>query len=211
MKWFVARLGLAALGRLPLGGRRLRALRRRMELAKLYREDLALWRVEKARDLGVKVGKGCRFFSLNFQSEPYLIEIGDDVIISGEVILVTHDGAVFLLRKEIPNINGHYGRIKIGDNCFVGMGAIILPNVELGDNCIVAAGAVVFDSFPAGSVIMGNPARVVFNIDTYRKLKEHSPYTIVDERYPFPMGYPPEMLIERLGKLPIRRPRKGEA
>lgn len=209
MRWLLARLGLAVLGRIPLRGRRLRALRRRLELAKLYREDLALWRVEKARDLGVKVGTGCRFFSLNFQSEPYLIEIGDDVIISGEVTLVTHDGAVFLLRKEIPGINGHYGRIKIGNNCFVGMGAIILPNVELGDDCIVAAGAVVFDSFPAGSVVMGNPARVVFNIDVYRRLKAHSPYTIIDENYPFPMGYPPERLIERMSALPPRKPKKS--
>ena len=79
MRWLVARLCLAVLGRLPLRGRRLRALRRRLELARLHREDMASWRVEKARDLGVKVGTGCRFFSLNFQSEPYLIEIGDDV------------------------------------------------------------------------------------------------------------------------------------
>ena len=43
---------------------------------------------------------------------------------------------------------GNFGKIKIGNNCFIGMGAIILPNVEIGNNCIVGAGAVVMNSFP---------------------------------------------------------------
>ena len=179
-----------------------------MRLANLYRQDMALWRVEKARDLGVVVGSGCRFFSLNFQSEPYLIEIGDDVIISGEVILVTHDGGVSILRKDVPGMNGQYGRIKIGNNCFIGMGAIIMPNVELGDNTIVSAGSVVYDSFPPNSVVMGNPARFAFGLELYRKMKLSSPYTIVDERYPFPLEYPPADLIERMKKLPLRKPKR---
>ena len=50
----------------------------------------------------------------------------------------------------------------IGDNCVVGMGAIILNGAVLGEHCLVGAGAVVTGKMnaPAGSLILGNPAKV---------------------------------------------------
>ena len=51
--------------------------------------------------------------------------------------------------------------IKIGRNCFIGCNAIILKGTVLGDGCVVGAGAVVSGKFEAGSVIAGNPARVI--------------------------------------------------
>jgi len=53
------------------------------------------------------------------------------------------------------------GKVKIGNHCWIGAGAIILKNVELGDGCVVGAGAVVTKSFPNGSVIAGVPARLI--------------------------------------------------
>ncbi|MDO8927289.1 MAG: acyltransferase [Sideroxyarcus sp.] len=59
------------------------------------------------------------------------------------------------------------GPITIGQGVFIGHGAKILPNVSLGDNCIVGAGSIVTKSFPAYSVIAGNPARLLRNrLDT---------------------------------------------
>ena len=55
------------------------------------------------------------------------------------------------------------GEIKIGDNCFIGARAIILPGVTLGNECVVAAGAVVTKSYPSGSVLGGNPAKLIGN------------------------------------------------
>ena len=51
----------------------------------------------------------------------------------------------------------------IGDHCVVGMGAIILNDAKIADHCLVAAGAVVTSKMdaPAGSLILGNPAKVV--------------------------------------------------
>ena len=51
----------------------------------------------------------------------------------------------------------------IGDNVLVGMGSIVLNNARIGDNCIIGAGAVVTGKMdaPAGSLILGNPARVI--------------------------------------------------
>lgn len=51
--------------------------------------------------------------------------------------------------------------ITIGDNCWLGAGAMILPNVSLGNNVVVAAGAVVTRSFGDNVVIGGCPARVL--------------------------------------------------
>ena len=51
----------------------------------------------------------------------------------------------------------------IGDNCVIGMGAIVLNGAVLGKNCLVGAGAVVTGktNAPAGSLLLGNPAKVV--------------------------------------------------
>jgi len=51
----------------------------------------------------------------------------------------------------------------IGNNCLIGMGAIVLNNAVLGDNCLVGAGALVTGKMRAepGSVLLGNPAKVV--------------------------------------------------
>lgn len=51
----------------------------------------------------------------------------------------------------------------VGDDCVIGMGAIILNDAVIGDRCLVGAGALVTGKMnaPAGSLIMGNPAKVV--------------------------------------------------
>lgn len=51
--------------------------------------------------------------------------------------------------------------IEIGKHCWIGANAVILPGVKLGDRCVVGAGAVVTKSFPAGSTLVGVPARRV--------------------------------------------------
>ena len=52
---------------------------------------------------------------------------------------------------------------KIGNNCLIGMGAILLDNCEIGDNCIIGAGSIVAQNrkIPAGSLAVGTPARVI--------------------------------------------------
>ena len=51
----------------------------------------------------------------------------------------------------------------VGDNCVIGMGAIVLNGAVLGEHCLVGAGAVVTGKMnaPAGSLLLGNPATVV--------------------------------------------------
>ena len=50
--------------------------------------------------------------------------------------------------------------VRIGANCWIGGGAIILPGVTIGDDAIVGAGSVVTRDVPDGATVLGNPARI---------------------------------------------------
>jgi maltose O-acetyltransferase len=51
--------------------------------------------------------------------------------------------------------------IRIGDNVWIGGGAIVLPGVTVGDDAVIGAGSVVTRDVAAGSIVVGNPARAV--------------------------------------------------
>lgn len=51
--------------------------------------------------------------------------------------------------------------MTIGNNVWIGGSAVILPGVTIGDNAVIGAGSVVSRDVPAGTVVVGNPARVV--------------------------------------------------
>lgn len=122
--------------------------------------------ISRARKQGVRVGEGCRFFSTNFSTEPYLIEIGHHVTITDGVQFITHDGGVWVFREKFPKIN-LFGKIKVGNNVFIGLNSIILPNTEIGDNTIIAAGSVVKGKYEGNIIIGGVPAKKIGTIDGY--------------------------------------------
>jgi acetyltransferase-like isoleucine patch superfamily enzyme len=72
--------------------------------------------------------------------------------------------------------------VDIGQYCWIGMNAVILPGVKLGDFTIVGAGSIVTNSFPEGyCVIAGNPARLIKRLDPkqcvcYRSAHEYNGY-----------------------------------
>ncbi len=92
---------------------------------------------------------------------PWLITIGADSYIDVLVTILTHDGSLFS-RGGLTRV----GRVDIGRRVYVGPGAMILPGSEIGDDSVVEAGAVVRGTFPPGSVIAGNPAAAVADIDS---------------------------------------------
>ena len=136
------------------------------KLIKRYKQ----WKdpIAYARSIGVSVGVGCRLLSFNFGTEPWLITIKDHVLVSGNVTFLTHDGSTWVFR-ELPKYHNvvKYGAITVGNNCFIGNGATILPGVTVGDNSIVGAGSVVTKDIPSGSVAAGVPARVICTTEEY--------------------------------------------
>ena len=86
--------------------------------------------VKYARAIGVKVGEKTNFVSLpSFGSEPYLIRVGNNTNISSGVSFVTHDGGRWVLDHLYPEEKPFYkfGRITIGNNCFIGMNTTLIP------------------------------------------------------------------------------------
>lgn len=127
--------------------------------------------VRFARALGVDVGERCRLLGVTsgtFGSEPYLISLGDHVTVTGGVRFVTHDGGVWILRDEDPDLDV-LGKITVGSNVFIGLNTVILPGVTIGDNVVIGAGSVVVRDIPNDSIAAGVPARVVSNLDGYRR------------------------------------------
>jgi acetyltransferase-like isoleucine patch superfamily enzyme len=136
------------------------------KLQHLYRRYF--WSTEKyARFAGVKIGKDCSIGTRNFGTEPYLIEIGDKTQITNGVSFYTHGGA-WVFRQTYPNFD-FFGKIKIGNNVYIGNHAIILPGVTIEDNVIVGAMAVVTKSVPTGVIVGGNPAKIIGKVEDYEK------------------------------------------
>lgn len=113
-----------------------------------------------AKYCGVSVGRNCRIYIRKFGTEPWLISIGDNVTITSGVKILTHDGSTWLFRDD-KGRRYLYRKVVIGNGVFIGVNSIILPGVKIGDNCIIAAGSVVVKSVPAGSIVGGNPAKII--------------------------------------------------
>ena len=76
-------------------------------------------KLKKLRKRGLVIGEGCEILNgYNFGSEPYLVEIGDNVRITRGVNITTHDGGIWVLRRKYPELSNmdRFGKVRIGDN-----------------------------------------------------------------------------------------------
>ncbi len=109
----------------------------------------------------VFVNQNCTFLDMN------TITIGDRVLIAPDVKIYAGDHPIELAKRHATNASGSKyivcksKPVTIGDDVWIGGGAIVLPGVTIGNNAIVGAGSVVTKDVPADSVVVGNPARVV--------------------------------------------------
>jgi acetyltransferase-like isoleucine patch superfamily enzyme len=131
-------------------------------------------KIKYLRKQGMKIGENCHFNTMSFSTEPYLIEIGNHVAIAAGTEIITHDEATWCFLDELGPVD-LFGKIKIGNNVFIGDNCTILPNTIIGDNCIIGAGSVVRGRFPENSVIIGNPAKLVMKTNVQKFLYLQNP------------------------------------
>ncbi len=96
---------------------------------------------------------GCVILDVN------VVDIGNNVLLGPYVQICT---ASHPLEYEKRNSGFEYGfPIKIGDNVWIGAGAVILPGVEIGNNSVIGAGSVVVKDIPSSVLAVGNLCRVI--------------------------------------------------
>lgn len=108
------------------------------------------------------------------KTHPTGVYVGEYSWIALGAMVFTHD-----YTREV------YLDTRIGARCFIGAGSKILPGVTIGDGSIVAMGAVVTRDVPAGSLVAGNPARVIrsgLHLTNYGKFPEAHARMVHGER-----------------------------
>lgn len=126
---------------------------------------------KKLRNSGMHIGENCHIYSDIQGPEPYLISLGNNVTISSGVNLITHDNSI---SKSLPEFTDIFGKIEIGDNCFIGVNSIILPGVKICKNTIIAAGSVVSKSIMSeGELWAGIPAKRIGKFEEFSKKWEN--------------------------------------
>ena len=93
------------------------------------------------------------------------IYIGDYTMLGPNVVLAT---AGHPIDPELRQKGLQYNLpVRIGKNCWLGAGVIVMPGVTIGDNTVIGAGSIVTKDVPSGVVAVGNPCRVL------REVGEH--------------------------------------
>ncbi len=115
-------------------------------------------------DYGYNIQIGKNFY-VNFNAiflDVCPIKIGDNCMFGPNVQLYTATHPINPIER---NSGYEYGKpITIGNNVWIGGGAIVYPGVSIGDNSIIAAGAVIVKDVPNNVIVGGNPAKVIKEI-----------------------------------------------
>ena len=141
--------------------------------------------IRVGRDVGIWFGA-----ALRGDNEP--ITIGAQTNVQEMTIMHTDPGFPITIGEGCTI--GHRALLhgcQIGNNCLIGMGAIVLNGAKIGANCLVGAGALVTEGkvFPDGSLIVGSPARAIRELDpaSIERLKLSAAHYVANARR-FMMG-----------------------
>ena len=91
------------------------------------------------------------------------VEFGDNVFIAPNCGFYT---AGHPIDVEQRNKGLEYAKpIKVGDNVWIGGNVVVLPGVTIGNNCVIGAGSIVVKNIPDNSIAVGNPCKVIKQIN----------------------------------------------
>ena len=116
-----------------------------------------------APDAEIRIGNGVMMWATRLGCQKR-IEIGDGADLADTRIMDTNFHSIEIGDEPRRNTSGVAKRVVIGPRAWLGAGSMVLKGVKVGENAIVGAGAVVMRNVPPNSVVMGNPARVVWRL-----------------------------------------------
>lgn len=117
-----------------------------------------------ARGTTVSIGSGTYINSNLTLVDDYKITIGKDCLIAPNVTISTTGHPV---HPELRTKGMYSFPVTIGNNVWIGVGAIILPGVTIGDNTVIGAGSVVTKDIPANVIAFGTPCKVIREFDEH--------------------------------------------
>lgn len=124
--------------------------------------------LEALKRMGLKVGDNVKIMGgvkIDYGHCKH-ISIGNNVTIAPDVYLLAHDASMYNVKKYT-----RIGKIIIGDNVFIGLRSVVMPNVRIGENSIIGAGSLVNKSIPKNVVAVGNPIKIICSVeDFYKKI-----------------------------------------
>ncbi len=146
-------------------------------------------RFEMLKDMFAEIGEGCYIepplhsnwgghhvhfgkyvyanYNLTLVDDTH-IYVGDNTMFAPNVTVATAGHPILPeLREQGYQYNAS---VRIGKNCWIGAGALIMPGVTIGDNTVIGAGSVVTKDIPANVVAVGNPCRVMREISEHDKV-----------------------------------------
>lgn len=107
---------------------------------------------------GVYCNFGCTFV------DDTHIFVGDHVMFGPNVVVAT---AAHPIAPQLREKGLQYNKpVHIGNNCWIGAGALIMPGVTIGDNTVIGAGSVVTKDIPVNVIAVGNPCKILREIST---------------------------------------------
>ena len=130
--------------------------------------------IDYLRRQGMRIGEGTFIFDdpknvFIDPTRPWLIKIGNDVQIGSGVKILTHGYEWAVIKGTTGEVLGSAGMVSIGNNCFIGMNAVILKGSSIGDNVIIGAGSLIGGKIPSNTVVAGNPCKVICSLEEYRQ------------------------------------------
>ena len=115
----------------------------------------------------VHFGKGVYAnFNLTLVDDTH-IYVGDHTMLGPNVVLATAGHPI--LPELRPDAYQFNLPIHVGKNCWLGAGVIVLPGITIGDNSVIGAGSIVTKDIPANVVAVGNPCKVLREINDHDK------------------------------------------
>lgn len=137
----------------------------------LYRSGWKKAKYLRKKKIFKAIGDHCYYHTNLLPAEPFLVSLGNNVVIAANVRFITHSAQhiVFNQEEKTERYKTMFGEIIVGNNVFIGANATIMYNVKIGNNVIVAAGAIVTHDIPNGSVVAGVPAKIISSYDDVKK------------------------------------------
>ncbi len=118
---------------------------------------------------GIKIGKGCQ------------IGAWVGIFTHGSHLSIRLLGENYIHFEKEERIGYQKGPVSIGEYCFIGAKAVIMPGVTIGKGCLIGAGSIVSKTIPDYSIVSGNPAEVIG--DTRRLDRKYFKNELVQKNY----------------------------